>query len=86
LIWGWSSTKKWEFVLGLEGGHSKRRILHAGGDATGKVITSFMLQKVKEQPSVKSFENVAAIKLLKQKNCILDYTLMILFHRQKCHF
>ncbi len=63
--------KDGKLVLGLEGGHSHRRILHAGGDATGKVLTSFMLQKVKEQPTVKSFENVTAIKLLQQKNCIV---------------
>ncbi len=63
--------KDGQLVLGLEGGHSHRRILHAGGDATGKVVTSFMLQKVKEQPSVKSFENVTAIKLVQQDNCIV---------------
>ncbi len=63
--------KDGQLVLGLEGGHSHRRILHAGGDATGKLLTSFKLQKVKEQPSVKSFENVTAIKLLKQNNCIV---------------
>jgi len=60
-----------ELVLGLEGGHSRRRILHAGGDATGKLLTSFMLQKAKEQPSVSAFENVTAIRLLKQENCIV---------------
>lgn len=63
--------KDGRLVLGLEGGHSHRRILHAGGDATGKVITSFMLQKVKEQPSVTSFENVTAVKLVQQNNCIV---------------
>ncbi len=63
--------KDGQLVLGLEGGHHQRRILHAGGDATGKVLTSFMLQKVKEQPSVKSFENVTAIKLIQQNNCIV---------------
>jgi len=63
--------KDGHLVLGLEGGHSHRRILHAGGDATGKIITSFMLQKVKEQPSVRSFENVTAIKLIQQKDCII---------------
>jgi L-aspartate oxidase len=52
------------FVLGLEGGHSKRRILHAGGDATGKAITCFMLKKVIEQPSIQSFEYTTAVKLL----------------------
>ncbi len=53
-----------QFVLGLEGGHSKRRILHAGGDATGKALTSFVLQKVIEQPSIQPFEFTAAVKLL----------------------
>jgi len=52
------------FVLGLEGGHSKRRILHAGGDATGKAITSFMLKKVLEQPSIYPSEYTAAVNLL----------------------
>jgi L-aspartate oxidase len=52
------------FVLGLEGGHSKRRILHAGGDATGKEITGFMLQKVREQDNITSFEYTAVTKLL----------------------
>ncbi len=64
-------NKDGELVLGLEGGHSRRRILHAGGDATGKLLTSFMLQKAKEQPSVSSFENVTAIRLIKQENCIV---------------
>ncbi len=63
--------KDGQLVLGLEGGHSHRRILHAGGDATGKVLTSFMLKKAIEQPNVKSFENVTAIKLIRQKNCIV---------------
>lgn len=53
-----------EFVLGLEGGHSKRRILHAGGDATGKALTCFVLKKVLEQPAIQSFEYTAAVKLL----------------------
>ncbi|MBK6283096.1 MAG: FAD-dependent oxidoreductase [Draconibacterium sp.] len=63
--------KDGQLVLGLEGGHHQRRILHAGGDATGKVLTSFMLQKVKEQPTIKSFENVTAIKLIQQCDCIV---------------
>jgi len=58
------------FVLGLEGGHSKRRILHAGGDATGKALTLFKLDLVKKQKNVEAFEFVAAIKLLHNNNCI----------------
>lgn len=39
-------------ALGQEGAHSKRRILHAGGDATGKALTSYMLNKVKESVTI----------------------------------
>ena len=53
-----------KYVLGLEGGHSKRRILHAGGDATGKELTGFMLKKVMEQKAISSFEYTAVTKLI----------------------
>ncbi len=60
-----------EYVLGLEGGHNKRRILHAGGDATGKELTLFLLQKTIEQPSVTAFEYTAVTKLIIEKGeCI----------------
>ncbi len=59
-----------KFVLGLEGGHSKRRILHAGGDATGKELTCFFLQKVKERPSIEAFEFHAVVKLLKNNGSV----------------
>jgi len=60
-----------QFVLGLEGGHTKRRILHAGGDATGKELTCFKLDLVKKQHNVEVFEFVTAVKLLQKDNCIL---------------
>jgi len=53
-----------KFFLGLEGGHSHRRILHAGGDATGKGLTSFMLKKVKEQKNIIPFEYTTVVSLL----------------------
>lgn len=62
--------KDGQFVLGLEGGHNKRRILHAGGDATGKELTCFFLDKVKNQKAVVPFEFMAAVKLLKSNNRI----------------
>jgi L-aspartate oxidase len=52
------------FKLGLEGGHSKRRVLHADGDATGKMTTSFMLKKVSEKPGITPFEFTTAVKIL----------------------
>lgn len=60
-----------DFVLGLEGGHSKRRILHAGGDATGKALTCFMLKKVQEQKNIHAFEYTAAVNLIiKNQECL----------------
>ncbi len=53
-----------KLVLGLEGGHSKRRILHAGGDATGKELTCFMLQKVLGQKSIQIFEYTAVTRII----------------------
>lgn len=53
-----------EYKLGLEGGHTHRRILHAGGDATGKGLTSFMLKKVQEQNNIKAFEFTTVVKIL----------------------
>ncbi|HLN74044.1 MAG: L-aspartate oxidase [Methylococcaceae bacterium] len=53
-----------EYVRGLEGGHSHRRILHAGGDATGKGLTCFMLKKVQEQASIDVFEYCTVVSLL----------------------
>ncbi len=52
------------FVQGLEGGHSFRRILHVGGDATGKGLTCFMLKKVQEQKNIQSFEYTTVVELL----------------------
>ncbi len=53
-----------ELVMGLEGAHSRRRILHAGGDETGKMLTNFVLGKVKEQQNIIPFEHTTALKLL----------------------
>ena len=39
-------------VLGLEGGHSVRRIVHAGGSATGRRITRDLSALVAGNPRV----------------------------------
>lgn len=57
-------------ALGLEGGHHKKRILHAGGDATGRMVTSFMISKIVNNPAIDIFENHSVIGLLKdEKQC-----------------
>ncbi len=45
-----------DFALGLEGGHTKRRVLHAGGDATGREVVNFLIKKVKDDSKIKVFE------------------------------
>lgn len=57
-------------VLGLEGGHSNRRILHAGGDATGKELTRFLLKKVVEIKNIFPFEFTAVVRFLGQNGCV----------------
>ena len=57
-----------DLILGLEGGHSKRRILHADGDATGKMMTSFMLRKVLDRAEITTFEYCAALKIIVEDN------------------
>ncbi|MBR5183531.1 MAG: FAD-binding protein, partial [Bacteroidales bacterium] len=51
-------------ALGLEGGHHKRRILHAGGDSTGRWVTEFVISKVEEKENIKVFENTSLLDLL----------------------
>jgi len=48
----------------LEGGHSHPRIAHAHGDETGQVIAQTLINKVKDNHSIKIIENFYAIDLL----------------------
>lgn len=57
-------TEGGALALGLEGGHHKRRILHAGGDSTGKWITEFVISKVVERENIQIFENTTLLDLL----------------------
>jgi len=52
-----------ELDLGKEGGHSKRRILHAK-DITGREVERALLAAVAEEPQIEIFENHLAIDLI----------------------
>ncbi len=52
-----------EYDLGREGGHTHRRVLHAG-DITGHAIILKMLQAVHDHPNIRIMEGVMAIDLV----------------------
>lgn len=53
---------------GREGGHHFNRILHAGGDSTGREMTSFMISKVLSSPNIHTFPDRQAVSLLTDEN------------------
>jgi L-aspartate oxidase len=50
--------------LGREGGHGRRRILHAGGSATGAAIAEALIARVRERPLITVIEHAAVIDLI----------------------
>lgn len=52
----------------LEAAHSVRRVLHSGGDATGRHIQTSLLNRVRELKNVDIYENTTAVELLISEN------------------
>jgi L-aspartate oxidase len=70
-----SITATGKLDLGMEGGHSRRRVVHAK-DLTGQDIEAALLIAVSKSPSIKLFENQIAINLAtKQNRCLGCYAL-----------
>jgi L-aspartate oxidase len=53
-----------ELLLGREAAHSRRRVLHAGGDATGAEIERALVERVRHRSSVDLFEEAFALDLI----------------------
>jgi L-aspartate oxidase len=51
------------FLLGLEAAHSRRRIVHAGGDATGRELVRALVAAVRRTPSITILEGVEVRRL-----------------------
>ena len=51
-----------------EAAHSVRRILHSGGDATGKMIEQALCKKVEENENIIIYEHTEAVELLVSNN------------------
>jgi L-aspartate oxidase len=60
-----------ELALGLEGGHTRRRIVHAGGSQTGHEITGKLAAMVAAEPRIEVRERTSAVALWSD--------------RQRCH-
>jgi L-aspartate oxidase len=68
-------TEAGDFDLGIEGGHSKRRIVHAD-DLTGKEVERVLLRAASEHPSITILENQIAVNLVVKNNrCVGCYVL-----------
>lgn len=66
-------------ALGMEGGHSARRVVHAAGDATGKELSRTLARRAISLESVRIFENCFVIDLVVEDGrCIAALT-----HHQK---
>ncbi len=53
-----------ELTFTLEAAHSVNRVLHSGGDATGKMIEKALCQKVSENHNIDIYEQTVAVELL----------------------
>ncbi|MDD5021558.1 MAG: L-aspartate oxidase [Endomicrobiaceae bacterium] len=56
-----------EFELGLEGGHSRRRILHAG-DITGNELERVLIENINKNNNITVYEDFMAVDLILDEN------------------
>lgn len=61
-----SRNKKRQYDLGREGGHSQRRVLHAG-DTTGNELQSSLFKQVKRHPKIRIREYQIAVDLITER-------------------
>ncbi len=64
-----------EFVLGLEGAHGKRRVVHATKDSTGLAIMKALMSLARQTPSIEIVENAWALKLAVEDGAVIGVVL-----------
>jgi len=57
-----------ELTFTLEAAHSVNRVLHSGGDATGRMIEQALCSKVKGNKNIDIYEQTVAVELLVNSN------------------
>jgi len=60
---GFDTEADGELALALEGGHTARRIVHAGGSATGRALTDLLIDLVEAEPGIEVLERTSAVAL-----------------------
>jgi len=58
-------------ALGLEAAHSRRRIVHAGGDATGAVAIDALIKTARATPSIAFEERTRAVSLVVDDDAVV---------------
>jgi L-aspartate oxidase len=77
LAWGTKFDREnGELMRTREGAHSRSRILHANGDATGKEIAVSLLRHVREIDSIELMEWTTGVDLLVEDGCVVGATLL----------
>jgi L-aspartate oxidase len=60
-----------ELAFTKEGAHSRNRIIHSGGDATGKELETALIRIVSKRSNVKIFENYSLIDLITNRDTVV---------------
>ncbi len=58
-----------EIALTKEAAHSRWRILHANGDATGAAVSHTLIDSITNEPNIQLYENTFALALVTNKEC-----------------
>jgi L-aspartate oxidase len=68
---GFDTSPTGELMLSLEGGHSRRRVVHAGGSATGRHLTVALSDRVTAHDRIEVRERSTALRLwVEEARCI----------------
>jgi L-aspartate oxidase len=77
LEWGTAFDREdGELMRTREGAHSRSRILHANGDATGKEIAVSLLRHVREIPAIELMEWTTSVDLMVEDGRVVGATLL----------
>ena len=70
-------------ALGLEAAHCRRRIVHAGGDGTGREVLAALTRSVLATPSIEVMEGARAVQLAVHEGAVCG---VWIFRNQQMHF